>query len=145
MGALTRLRSATRHPAARARFWELARFGAVGVINTAVYFVGFVVLHSVLPYLLAHVIAFGVGVVVSFFLNCAFTFRVRPTWGRFVRFPISNLTTFLVMTGGVSLLVEVFGADPDVAALVSALVGVPASYLVSRLLLVGRLGHTSID
>lgn len=138
---MTSVRSLARNPQVRARFWELVRFGAVGLTNTAVYFGCFIALHSVLAYLVAHVMAFAVSIVVSFFLNCAFTFRVRPTWGRFVRFPLSNLTTFLVMTAGVSLLVEGFDADPDIAALVSALVGVPVSYVVSRLLLVGRLRH----
>jgi hypothetical protein len=34
--------------------------------------------------------------------------------------------------------VELFGVRPDVAAIVSALVAVPVSFLLSRLLLLGR-------
>ena len=120
---------------------ELLRFAVVGVLNTVTYYVAFRALHQVMPYLAAHVLAFAFCIVISFFLNCAFTFHVSPTWLRFVRFPLSTLTTFIVMTVGVSVLVEEVGTDPDVAALVSAFVAVPVSYVISRMLLVGRLRH----
>jgi putative flippase GtrA len=118
---------------------EWVRFASVGLVNTASYYVGFRLFHAVMPYLVAHVLAFGICIVVSFFLNCRFTFRVKPTWQRFVRFPLSTLTTFTVMTIGVSVLVEQVGTDPNVAALVSSLVAVPASFVISRVLLVGHL------
>jgi len=120
---------------------EWLRFAGVGVVNTATYYVVFRGLHLFMLYLVAHVLAFAVCIVVSFFLNCAFTFHVSPTWRRFIRFPLSNLTTFIVMTVGVSVLVEEVGADPNVAALVSALVAVPVSFVISRMLLVGHLRH----
>jgi len=120
---------------------ELLRFAGVGVINTATYYVAFRALHQVMPYLAAHVLAFAFCIVISFFLNCAFTFHVSPTWRRFMRFPLSTLTTFIVMTVGVSVLVEEVGTDPNVAALISAFVAVPVSYVISRMLLVGHLRH----
>lgn len=120
---------------------EWVRFAGVGLVNTATYYVGFRLFHVVMPYLVAHVLAFAICIVVSFFLNCAFTFHVSPTWQRFIRFPLSTLSTFIVMTIGVSVLVERVGVDPNVAALISSLVAVPASFVISRLLLVGHLRH----
>ena len=118
---------------------EWLRFAGVGVLNTATYYVLFRTLHQVMPYLVAHVLAFACCVVISFFLNCAFTFRVSPTWRRFIRFPLSTLTTFIVMTAGVTVLVEQLGANPNVAAFFSSLVAVPVSYAISRMLLLGHL------
>jgi putative flippase GtrA len=118
---------------------EWLRFAGVGVLNTATYYVLFRTLHEVMPYLVAHVLAFAFCVVISFFLNCAFTFRVSPTWRRFIRFPLSTLTTFIVMTAGVTVLVEQLGANPNVAAFFSSLVAVPVSYAISRMLLLGHL------
>lgn len=118
---------------------EWLRYAGVGLTNTLSYYAIFRVLHLFAPYLIAHVIAFAACIVISFFLNCAFTFHVSPTWRRFIRFPLSTLTTFIVMTVGVSVLVEGVGADPNVASLVSALAAVPLSYVISRLLLVGHL------
>ena len=120
---------------------EWLRYAGVGVVNTVSYYVVFRALHLVAPYLTAHTIAFAVCIVISFFLNCAFTFRVLPTWRRFIRFPLSTLTTFIVMTLGVSVLVEGVGVDPNVASLVSALLAVPLSYVISRLIIVGHLRH----
>jgi putative flippase GtrA len=120
---------------------EWLRYGGVGVSNTICYYVIFRALHHFTPYLVAHVMSFAVCIVISFFLNCAFTFHVSPTWRRFIRFPLSTLTTFIVMTAGVSVLVEGVGADPNVASLVSALAAVPLSYVISRLVLVGHLRH----
>jgi putative flippase GtrA len=117
------------------------RYAGVGVCNTICYYVIFRALHVFAPYLVAHAMAFAVCIVISFFLNCAFTFHVSPTWWRFIRFPLSTLTTFIVMTAGVGVLVEGVGADPNVASLVSALAAVPLSYVISRLLLVGHLRH----
>ena len=91
-----------------------------------------------MPYLAAHGLAWVASMTGSFFLNCRYTFHVRPTWQRYVRFPLAGLTTFAVMTVGVTALVELFGVRPDVAAIVSALVAVPVSFLLSRLLLLGR-------
>ena len=109
--------------------------------NTASYYVIFRALHPFMPYLVAHALAFAVCIVISFFLNCAVTFHVSPTWARFLRFPLSTLTTFIVMTVGVSVLVQGAGVDPNVASLVSALAAVPLSYVISRMLLVGHLRH----
>ncbi len=120
---------------------EWLRYAGVGVVNTASYYIIFRLLHPFMPYLVAHALAFAVCIVISFFLNCAVTFHVAPTWQRFLRFPLSTLTTFIVMTVGVSVLVEGVGADPNVASLVSALAAVPLSYVISRLLLVGHLRH----
>lgn len=120
---------------------EWLRYAGVGAVNTASYYVIFRALNPFMPYLVAHALAFAVCIVISFFLNCAVTFHVPPTWKRFVRFPLSTLTTFIVMTVGVSVLVEGLGADPNVASLVSALAAVPLSYVISRMLLVGHLRH----
>jgi len=60
---------------------------------------------------------------------------------RFLRFPLSTLTTFIVMTVGVSVLVQGVGVDPNVVSLVSALAAVPLSFVISRMLLVGHLRH----
>ncbi len=125
------------------RWGELVRFGLIGLVNTGIYYAGFRLLHLALPYLAAHLIAFAVGVVVSFFLNCRFTFHVRPTLARFVRFPLANLTTLVVMTVAVSGLVEVLRVEPDVAALVAAIATVPITFVVSRLLVVGHLRRST--
>jgi putative flippase GtrA len=118
---------------------RLVRFGLVGVVNTTSY-VGLylLLLQLVLPYLLAHVVAFLVSMVGSYFLNCRFTFRTRPTLRKFLLFPLSNVTNFVVTSTGLYVLVEVLHFDKTVSPLLAASVAVPITFLVARTVLVGK-------
>lgn len=117
---------------------RVIRFGIVGVLNTIVYYLLYLVLREFVPYLIAHAIAFVLSMVGSFFLNCYFTFRQRPTWRRFVLFPLSNLTNFVVTSVGLYVLVQFAGMSERIAPLVAASVAVPVTFVVAKLILVGR-------
>lgn len=117
---------------------RLLRFALVGVVNTGVYWGVYLLVHLVLPYMAAHVIGFGVAMVGSFFLNCRFTYRVRPTLVRFVRFPLTTATNFVCTTVGLFLLVQLLGIDTRIAPIAAAAIAVPLTYLAtSRILLAG--------
>ncbi len=114
---------------------QAVRFGLVGVVNTGTYFASYLVLRLVLPYLAAHVLAFVLSTIGSFFLNCWFTYRVRPTWKRFLLFPLTTATNFVLTTAGVYGLVEWIGMDERPAPLVAAAAAIPVTFLVSRTIL----------
>lgn len=111
------------------------RFGIVGVANTTVYYLIYRLLLLVMPYLPAHVIAFACGVVFSFFANCLFTYRVRPTWRRFIEFPATTAINFLITTFGSMLLVNAWGVSPKWATLVATVVAIPFTYLATTFVL----------
>jgi len=117
---------------------RVIRFGIVGAINTGTYYVLYLGFHHVLPYLAAHVIAFLIAMVGSFFLNCRFTFRVRPTLRRFLLFPLSNAANFVVTSAGLYVLVALLHANQTIAPLVAATVAIPITFVVAQFLLVGR-------
>lgn len=117
---------------------RLLRFGAVGVVNTASYLGLYVLLQLVVPYLVAHVLAFVASMVGSYFLNCRFTFRTRPTLRKFLLFPLSNVTNFVITSTGLYVLVEVLHANKVIAPLLAASVAIPITFLVARSVLVGR-------
>lgn len=114
------------------------RFLAVGVANTLVYYVVYRLLLLGLPYLPAHLLAFGVGLVFSFFANSLFTFRVRPTWRRFLLFPSTTLVNLLVVTLGTVLLVERGWVDERWATLLMTVAAVPVTFLLTRFVLTAR-------
>lgn len=116
----------------------LARFLAVGVANTLVYYLVYRLLLLGLPYLPAHLLAFGVGIVFSFFANSLFTFRVRPTWRRFLVFPSTTLANLLLVTLGSVLLVERDWVDERWATLLMTVAAVPITFLLTRLVLTSR-------
>lgn len=124
---------------------RIARFGIVGAVNTGVHFVVYLAVQTVLPYMVAHLLAFAVAMVGSYFLNCRFTFRVKPTLRGFLLFPLSNLTNLAVSTAGLYVLVEFFGVPQWVAPLPTAALAIPITFLVAQFVLVGRGSKRSDD
>jgi putative flippase GtrA len=128
------------------RLHPLLRFSTVGVINTLVYYACYLPLLLALPYVVAHVLAWLVATVVSFALNCRWTYGVPPTLRRALLYPFSATPNLLLTTVGVTVLVQILGVPEQWAPLIAGLAAVPLTYLTARWLLVtvgGRRGHAS--
>ncbi|WP_317442353.1 GtrA family protein [Streptomyces collinus] len=111
---------------------QLLTFAVVGVVNTATYYCLYLLFLTGLPYLAAHVLAFLLSMVGSFFLNARFTYRIRPTWRKFLLFPLTNVTNFLITTAGVYVIVDVLHAGSRFAPLLASAAAVPVTFVVSR-------------
>lgn len=114
---------------------HILRFGVVGVINTCVYFGLYLLFRTIVPYLVAHLIAIALSMVVSFFLNCYWTFQTQPTWRKFLVFPLTNATNYIVSTVGVVVLVSVVGVNEVIAPLIAAFAAIPVTFVLSRRIL----------
>ena len=121
----------------RALLAGLLRYGLVGVANAVTYYLVYLVALGAVGYLLAHVIGLGVAMVVSFLLNCRFTFGVRPTWLRLLLYPASQAVNIVATTVGVVALVHL-GVDARRAPLVASVLAVPASFLAARAVMTRR-------
>ncbi|MFE9451359.1 GtrA family protein [Streptomyces sp. NPDC006739] len=111
---------------------QILTFAVVGVINTATYYGLYLLFLTRLPYLAAHVLAFLLSMVGSFFLNARFTYRTRPTWRKFLLFPLTNATNFLVTTVGVYVIVDLLHAGSRFAPLLASAAAIPVTFVVSR-------------
>ena len=111
---------------------QFVRFGAVGVVNTGIYYVFYLPLRLVMAYVLAHVIAWVVSTYGSFLLNCRFTYHVRPTLRRALIYPVSNVPNLLATTLGVVALVEVGGLSQKWAPLVAGILAIPLTFVIQR-------------
>ena len=116
---------------------QATRFGLVGLVNTATYLAVYLVLHLWVPYFVAHLLAYAVGIVVSFFLNSWYTYRTVPTVRKFLLYPLTQLTSLVLTTVGVTVLVEVVHMDERVAPFVAVALALPVTFLVSRRILTG--------
>ncbi|MER6999283.1 GtrA family protein [Streptomyces sp. NPDC000410] len=114
---------------------QIFRFALVGAVNTGTYYGCYLLLLTWLPYIAAHVVAFALSMTGSFFLNAYFTYRTRPTWRKFLLFPLTNAANFVITTGGVYLLVDVGGHSDRWSPLVAAAAAVPVTFIVSRVIM----------
>lgn len=129
--------------ALREHLGPLVRFSLVGVLNTGVYYLTYLAVVQVAPYLLAHFVGWFVAMTFSFLMNCRFTYHVRPTWKRYVLFPLSNLPNVLFTSVGVVALVELLHVSTRIAPLIAGVCAIPFSYLLGRFLM--RDGDPLVD
>lgn len=124
----------------RTHLFQIVKFAAVGVVNTGTFYLAYLLLHGLLPYYPAYVLAFLISMVGSFFLNTYVTYRTKPTWRKFLLFPLTNLTNFVVTSVGVFLLVEWLHVSDRIAPLLAAVVAIPVTFVLSRRILTHRDG-----
>ncbi|MFF3513781.1 GtrA family protein [Streptomyces sp. NPDC002573] len=123
---------------------QILTFAVVGVVNTATYYGLYLLFLLRLPYLAAHILAFALSMVGSFFLNARFTYRTRPTWRKFLLFPLTNATNFLVTTVGVYVIVDVLHAGNAFAPLLASAAAIPVTFVVSRTIMLPRDGGAPV-
>ncbi|MFE2065561.1 GtrA family protein [Streptomyces sp. NPDC059467] len=111
---------------------QIITFALVGVVNTATYYGLYLLFLRYLPYLAAHVIAFTLSMIGSFFLNAKFTYRIRPTWRKFLLFPLTNATNFVITTVGVYVIVDMLHVGSKFAPLMASAAAIPVTFVVSR-------------
>ncbi|MFF5551744.1 GtrA family protein [Streptomyces olivaceoviridis] len=117
---------------------QILTFTAVGVVNTATYYCLYLLFLTALPYLAAHILAFLLSMVGSFLLNARFTYRTRPTWRKFLLFPLTNATSFLITTAGVYVIVDLLHAGSRFAPLLASAAAIPVTFVVSRWVMLPR-------
>lgn len=79
---------------------EILKFIIVGGINTLNYYVVYLLLLKLLhiEYMISHITGFLVAFVISYYLNCYFVYRVKPTWRKFISFPITQIVNVSLQT-----------------------------------------------
>ncbi|MEV1077276.1 GtrA family protein [Streptomyces sp. NPDC050211] len=117
---------------------QIVVFAVVGVINTGTYYGLYLLLLPHLPYMAAHLVASGLSMIGSFFLNTRFTYRTKPTWRKFLLFPLTNATSFVVTTAGVYVIVDILHAGSRFAPLLASMVAIPATFVVSRTIMLPK-------
>ncbi|WHM38372.1 GtrA family protein [Streptomyces sp. BPTC-684] len=111
---------------------QIVRFALVGVVNTGTYYGLYLLFLPWVPYVVAHITAFLLAMVGSFFLTSYFTYRTRPTWRKFLLFPLTNAANFVITTTGMYVLVDLLGLSSTWAPLIAAAAAIPVTFVLSR-------------
>lgn len=113
------------------------RFALVGCINTVNYYLLYMLLiYLGISYLLSHTSAFVMSMVISFFLNCYFTYRVKPTWRKFLQFPLTNVANYAISTTSLFVFVSWMHISPSIAPIIASVLPIPVTYILSKWILV---------
>ena len=119
---------------------QFFRFLIVGGINTVNYYLLYLLfLHPLsFSYLISHVLAFLISFIASYFLNCYFVYRVKPTWSKLFKFPLTQIFNMGVQTLIIFLAVDFLEWSATIAPLLAVVVTVPITYWVTKIILVDK-------
>ncbi len=110
------------------------RFLLVGGLSTVLTTVFSILYGSLIPLAVpAFALGYFTTLLLSFFLNCGFTFKKRPSFGRFFKYAVSYIPNFLVQCASVWLLHDICGLSETLSYLAAAIIGVPLTYILMKL------------
>ena len=112
------------------------RFVVVGFINTFNYYVLYLLfMYLNMPYILGHSIAFLISMIGSFYLNCYFTYKTKPTLKKFLQFPMTYVVNYSVTTISLFILVDFLQLNQFIAPLIAAIIPIPFTFIMSKWIL----------
>ncbi|HEY6643340.1 GtrA family protein [Povalibacter sp.] len=115
---------------------QLLIFAIIGLINTAVHFLVFLLLMRAfdVPILVASALGYGAGVINSYLMNRLWTFRsaARATAAEFLRFIIVNLVSLATNLTVLKYLTAVVGLAPEPAQLGAIVASLGVNFIGSK-------------
>ena len=121
------------------KYQSFLRFIIVGFVNTFNYYILYVILMFLNnSYIISHTLAFLISMVGSYYLNCYFTYKTKPTLKKFFQFPLTYVVNYTVTTLSLFLLVDLLDMNEFIAPLIAAIIPIPFTYLISKWILVKK-------
>ena len=119
---------------------EIIKFVIVGGINTFNYYVVYLLLLKVLnvQYLVSHITGFIVALIISYYLNCYFVYKVQPTMRKFLQFPITQLVNVGMQTLLLFIFVRFFHINSVIAPFAGLIITIPVTFILSKYILRDR-------
>ena len=116
---------------------EILKFIIVGGINTLNYYVVYLLLLKLLhiEYMISHITGFLVAVVISYYLNCYFVYRVKPTWRKFISFPITQIVNVSLQTVLLYVFVSWLNLPAEIAPFAVLIITIPITFILSKWIL----------
>ncbi|HGO5241141.1 TPA: flippase GtxA [Staphylococcus aureus] len=116
---------------------EILKFIIVGGINTLNYYVIYLLLLKLLhiEYMISHITGFLVAFVISYYLNCYFVYRVKPTWRKFISFPITQIVNVSLQTVLLYVFVSWLNLPAEIAPFAGLIITIPITFILSKWIL----------
>ncbi|MCL9712165.1 flippase GtxA [Staphylococcus aureus] len=116
---------------------KILKFIIVGGINTLNYYVVYLLLLKLLhiEYMISHITGFLVAFVISYYLNCYFVYRVKPTWRKFISFPITQIVNVSLQTVLLYVFVSWLNLPAEIAPFAGLVITIPITFVLSKWIL----------
>ena len=116
---------------------EILKFIIVGGINTLNYYDVYLLLLKLLhiEYMISHITGFLVAFVISYYLNCYFVYRVKPTWRKFISFPITQIVKVSLQTVLLYVFVSWLNLPAEIAPFAGLIITIPITFILSKWIL----------
>jgi len=118
---------------------EYLGFLLVGGANTLITYSLYLLLLLVLPYRWSYSLAFAGGIIISYWLNSQFVFQEPVSLLKFVKYPLVYLIQYLLGILILYLCVDRLGISPWLAPLVVVAVSLPVTFMISKMIIKGRI------
>ena len=117
--------------------YEIIKFIIVGGINTLNYYIVYLILLKLidLNYLVSHVSGFMVSFIISYYLNCHFVYKVKPTWRKFIQFPLTQVVNMGMQTLLLYIFVQWFHISSVIAPFSGLIITIPITFVLSKYIL----------
>ena len=113
---------------------EILKFIIVGGINTLNYYVVYLLLLKLLhiEYMISHITGFIVAFVISYYY---FVYRVKPTWRKFISFPITQIVNVSLQTVLLYVFVSWLNLPAEIAPFAGLIITIPITFILSKWIL----------
>lgn len=118
----------------RGNLIEFVKYAIVGCINTADYYLSYLVFMDIFKfsYRISFVLGYIVSILGSYFLNTYFTYKQKPSVKKFLIFPLTYIPNFIIQYLGIILLVDRLNMSSKVAPVITAIVATPITFFVMK-------------
>ena len=116
------------------QFWK---FNMVGILNTVNYYILYMIFKEAfqMNYMTSHLLGFFISMIGSFYLNSYFTYRVKPTLKKFLKFPLTYVVNILVSTLVIYILVQLLSISDNIAPIIATIIAIPFTFVISKIIL----------
>ena len=116
------------------QFWK---FNIVGIVNTINYYILYRIFKELLQlnYMTAHLLGFFISMIGSFYLNSYFTYQIKPTFKKFLQFPVTYVVNIIVSTLAIYILVQLLLINDNIAPIIATVIAIPFTFFISKMIL----------
>jgi len=111
------------------------RFLLGGALNTLCTYTLFLFFNLWLGYQWAYFLAYLSGILLAFFINSLFVFRVKTSWSKFFRYPGIYVAQYFFSALVLAGLVELLRIPESIAPLITVACVIPLTYFMNKLIL----------